>query len=250
MGSSFPSGSCLLSEVHLPWEGITGHWLQQSRVAQGFSCDAWLADFIFHETWISEMILHDPGSFMIRDLSFDCWPCVGWLLANRCLTVKRQLADRFFGELIFTITLFHVILRQESFWRYDVSLGHYIRRGMNGWSSVESDLGMRLAIWSLYLAFHDLLSSITLSSVRAGLLKREPFWGPFLLILWSRMMRFWFLWSMMFYFFVCELCQRLLHKMLCREPRVEALYKWHVLKRVKLPALRVGESIQCHWEQM
>ena len=46
---------------------------------------------------------------------------------------------------------------------------------MNGWSSVESDLGMRLAIWSLYLAFHDLLSSITLSSVRAGLLKREPF---------------------------------------------------------------------------
>lgn len=44
------------------------------------------------------------------------------------------------------------------------------RRKYSEWleSSIKGDLSMRFVIRRLYLAFHDLLSSNTLSSVRAG----------------------------------------------------------------------------------
>ena len=69
-------------------------------------------------------------------------------------------------------TLFYVILRRES----------------SEWleSSIESDLDMRIAIWSLHLAFHDFAFFDTLSSVRTGQLKnlllayiRDPLFFPF-----------------------------------------------------------------------
>ena len=41
--------------------------------------------------------------------------------------------------------------------RFDVSSGRYFTKWTNAWleSSIESDLGMRFAICSLYLAFLD-----------------------------------------------------------------------------------------------
>ena len=104
------------------------------RVVHGYSRDAWLADFIFRQTWILKIV---P-----RDLCRTGHFCVTreWL---ELLTNIRDLT-----------TLLFVISRRES----------------SEWleSSIEGDLGMRFAIRSFDLAFHDFLSWSTRSSVRTG----------------------------------------------------------------------------------
>jgi len=51
---------------------------------------------------------------------------------------------------------FYMILRCKTSGRFVVSSGCLLQE-VNEWleSSIKSDLGMQLAIWSLYLALHD-----------------------------------------------------------------------------------------------
>ena len=78
-------------------------------------------------------------------------------------------------------TLFHVILRCKS--------SEWLK------SSIESDLGMRFAIWSLDLAFHEFAFFHTLSSVRTG------YYREYLTCLfsWFRKTKFLYSWSSIFF---------------------------------------------------
>ena len=58
----------------VPWEYCSLCVLTlKGRVVQGYSRDAWLADFIFRETWIQEIILRDscPEGFAMGKLISD-----------------------------------------------------------------------------------------------------------------------------------------------------------------------------------